>query len=494
MVGVEDIGVDVLAEPVEPPRNTLSIYLFYESDAERKKVERLMNTMLHRRPLLIRGFFGERKTRTAALVARAIEELLLTDPQFKQEYGNLQIIFAVPLRKLRDEVAKMYFPDMGFVFRAHDEVCPNLRERLKNRKDYLIALAEHMKNDNCIFKYHVDNLKRAMMNGRVIVTTHSLSVITVVLSYVMRKKPLIIFDEAEDFLERLSQGLHEDVVEAVKSIDERIYRKIRRMLKKEQHKYYMRYSTFKQLLRDAVFISATFPRTIEENYHLLVDRELETTWLFSIGNKARDVMIIYRGMLLWRKYAEWKPVVLPQVVEIVRLGVQKHGVVGIVSRNYELTRDLETLISRMGFNVVSDLDPDFRSKIDDANVIIVTTKGKLYRGINILRNNLSDVPMVVGFYQGKSPSEHYPYVADYLIEHAGEDVFRAYVKEMVYAKNLQSLYRFIRKRENRHVMVLFDWRFHEAFYHFFRNKLYDEIIRVEVDDLSKMLDFAKQYI
>jgi len=494
VVDVEDVGVDVLREPVEPPRNTLSIYMFYQNEAERKKVEYLMNKILHRRPLLIRGFFGERKTRTAALATRAIEELMLSDQQFVKEYGRLQLIFALPLRKLRDEVFRTYFPDMGFVLRAHDEICPGLRARLRSGKEYLIALAEHVKNDSCMYVKHIDNLKTALMNGRVIVTTHSLAVLATLLSYLMKKKPLVIFDEAEDYLEHIANGLHEDVVEAVKYIDVNMYNKIRRMMKKEQHKYYMRYSTFKQLLRDAVFISATFPRTIEENYHLLVDRELNTTWLFSMGNKSKDVMVIYRDMLLWKKYNEWKPIVLPQVAEIIRISVPRHGVVGIVSRNYEMTKDLEDLIMRMGFAVVSDLDPDFRSKIDTAQVIIVTTKGKLYRGINILRSNLSDVPIVLAFYQGKSPSEHYPYLSDYLMEHAGEDVFRMYVREMVYAKNLQSLYRFIRKRENRHVMVLFDWRFHEAFYHFFRNKLYDEIVHVEVDDLNKIVDVVKQYI
>jgi len=481
-------------DAIEVPKNIRSVYVFYADESERKKVERLMNTMLHRRPLLIRGFFGEKKTRTTALAARAIEELMVSDMQFKREYGNLQIIFALPLRKLRDEVFKTYFNDVGFRLKAHDEVCDALRVRLNSGKDYLIALAEHVKNDNCVYVRHIDNLKAAMFNNRVVVTTHTLAILPTLLSYIMKKKPLVVFDEAEDYLEHVARGLDEDVVEAVKNIDVNMYNRIRRMLKKEQHKYYVRYSTFRQLLRDAVFISATFPRTVEENYHFLVDRELNTTWLFSTNCREKDVMVIYRGMLLWNKRGEWKSVVFPQVAELVRLSVAKYGVVGIVSRNYELTSDLENLIGGMGFTVVSDLDQDFRSKIDVAQVIIVTTKGRLYRGVNILRKGLNDVPVVVAFYQGKTPNEHYPYLADYLLEHAGEEMFKTYVRELVYAKNLQSLYRFIRKRENRHVIVLFDWRFHEAFFHFFRNKLYDEIVRVEVDDLSKICDVAKQYI
>jgi len=485
----------ILDDPIEIPHNTLSVYTFYRNERERKKVERLMNTILNRRPILVRGFFGEGKTRSAALAARGIEEIILNgDKQFIKKYGKLQIVFALPLRKLRDEVFRNYFPDCGFKLKAHDEVCPSLKQRLKQRKDYLIALAEHMKNDNCIYQKHIDNLKQAMRNNRIIVTTHTLAILPTVLSYLMKKKPLVIFDEAEDFLERISEGLHEDVVEAIKQIDEKLYKKIKRMLKKEQHKYFMRHSTLKQLLRDSVFLSATFPRVIEEYYYLLVDRELDTTWVFSIGSRPKDVMIIYRDKLLWKKYSEWKATVLTQVVEISRFAVNKYNVLGIVSRNYALTNDLQSILEKMGYRVVSDLEKDFRKKMDVAQVIIVTTKGKLYRGVNILRKGISDINVVIGFYQGSFQKEHYPLIADYLTELAGEEVFSTYVREMTYAKNLQSLYRFVRKKENRHVMILFDWRFHEAFYHFFRNKLYDEIMRVEVDDLNKVADIARQYI
>uniref|UniRef100_A0A7J2TCC3 Helicase ATP-binding domain-containing protein n=1 Tax=Ignisphaera aggregans TaxID=334771 RepID=A0A7J2TCC3_9CREN len=487
---MEDV---LLEEPIEVPVNIISIYRFYRSEAERKKVERLMNAMLHKRPLLVRGFFGEGKSRAGALSGRGVAELMLLNKSFVKRYGRIQVIFACPLRALRDEVYKTYFFDIGFVLKAHDEVCPLLKQRLRQGKEYLIALAEHLKSDTCLYSKHIGHLKQAMQNGRVVVTTHTLSILPVVLSYAMKRKPLVIFDEAEDFLERVSRGLNEDIVEAVKRIDIKLYRKIRRMLQKEQHQYFMRYTTFKQLLRDSVFISATFPRVIEENYHLLVDRELEVTWLFSVGEKRQDVMVIYKGKLLWKDYPKWKPTVQSQVAELVRVTTSKYGVVGIASRNYQLTRDLEAVLSSMGFKVVSDLDPDFRSKILSSEVIIVTTKGRLYRGINILRG-ISDVPVVIGFYQGAEPKEHYPPISDYILEHCGEEIFKTYVRELVYAKNLQSLYRFIRQRKNRHIMVLFDWRFHEAFYHFFRNKLYDEIVRVEVDGLSRVSDVAKLYI
>ena len=95
----------ILDDPIEIPHNTLSVYTFYRNERERKKVERLMNTILNRRPILVRGFFGEGKTRSAALAARGIEEIILNgDKQFIKKYGKLQIVFALPLRKLRDEV------------------------------------------------------------------------------------------------------------------------------------------------------------------------------------------------------------------------------------------------------------------------------------------------------------------------------------------------------------------------------------------------------
>ena len=478
---------------VEEPMLSLLTYYFFRSERERKRVERLVYRILHDRPLAIHGFFGEGKTRSAALATRRIVELSLRGK--KESLEKIVIVFGAPLRRLRDEIHKRYFFDCGFKLMAHDEVCPALRTRLMGAKDkdYLMVLAEHVKNDNCLYPDHVDALKEALRKRYVIVTTHSLAFLASLIARSLGLRIIIILDEAEDIVEKLGKGLDEDVVESIKSVDPNLYNKIRRMMKKEQSKYYMRFSTLRAVMKDAVLLSATFPRTVSDNYDLLFGVELNTSWIFSFSRDVKDYMIIYRDKLLWKKYEKWKPLVLRQLVEIVRAGVDKHGVVGVVSRNYKMTQDIENVLKELGYEVVSDLDPDFQSAISDSEVIILTTKGKLYRGVNILRQ-AGDVPLIIGFYQGMEPREHYPQFVKTLLDSAGESVFEMYVREMTYAKNLQALYRFIRRQTNSHIIVLFDWRFHEAFYHFFRNKLYERFVRVEVDDIEKMADVAKQYI
>ena len=477
----------------EEPIVSLLTYYFFRSERERKRVERLLYRILHDRPLLIQGFFGEGKTRSAALAARRISEMVLRGEEERLE--KITIIFGAPLRRLRDEIHRRYFFDCGFKLMAHDEVCPALRARLAGARDmdYLMVLAEHIKNDNCLYPDHIDALREALRKRYVVVTTHSLAFLAALMARSLGLRPIVILDEAEDIIEKLGKGLDEDVVEAIRNIDPKLYNKIRRMMKKEQSKYYMRFSTLRAVMRDAVLLSATFPKAVSDNYELLFGVELNTSWIFSFSRDVKDYMIIYRGKLLWKKYEKWKPLALRQLVEIVRAGVDKHGVVGVVSRNYRMTQDIENVLKELGYEAVSDLDPDFQSAIADAEVIVLTTKGKLYRGVNILRQ-AGDIPIVFGFYQAMEPREHYPQFVKSLLDGAGEAVFEMYVREMTYAKNLQALYRFIRRQSSSHVIVLFDWRFHEAFYHFFRNKLYERFVRVEVDDIEKIADVAKQYI
>ena len=458
---------------------------------------RWTNYVIRRRPLVIRGFFGSGKTKLANNVSRYIYYKVHKDRQFRVRNGAIVPVVALPLRKLRDQVYETYYDDtIAFKFKAHDEVCEQLRQRIKDEGDYWRALAKHLAEDNCVYKRHVEDLIDSVKHEKIIVTTHSLAPIVDVIAKHYRRKPLIFFDEGEDFLERIGRGIDGTVVESIKDLNRKLYQKLQRVFKKEHRKYYYRENLLVQLLRDVIILSATFPKSIVASYPFLSGRELDETWIWTkTKEKQKDVAVFYTGKLLWRQYNVWKPLVFSQVSEIVRVGVRKYGIVGIVSRNYEMTRDLVQTLKDMGYNVASDLSTDFRRTVEKAHVIVITVKGRLYRGINILRN-LDDIKVVIGFYQGSVEFEHHPAVLDVLqvFGDGTRDLYPIYVKEMKMAKNIQAVYRFVRRHENRHVLVFFDWRYHEALYHYFRNKLSEDIVQVEVDDLSKVSDVAKLYL
>ena len=464
---------------------------------KRMNTYRFTQYIIKRRPLLVRGFFGSGKTQRAGEAALYIYYKVHNDRQFVVRNGLLLPVLALPLRQLRDQVFDRFFDDeIAFKFKAHDEVEEVLRQRIREEGDYWRALAKHLNEDECKYKEHVAELLEAIKQNKIIVTTHGLAPIVDVLAKHYKRKPIVFFDEGEDFLERISSGVDGTIVESLKDLNKKLYQKVKRVFKKEHTKYYYRENLLVQLLRDVVILSATFPRSIVNSYHFLTGRELDETWVWTKNKKkVKDIAIFYTDKLLWKKYSEWRTSVYTQVAELVKLGVNKYNLVGIVSRNYKMTMELTDLLERLGYNVASDMTSDFKRKLENAQVIIITIKGKLYRGINILRN-LDDVKVVLAFYQGSVDFEHHPAILDVLqvFGDGTRDLYPIYVREMRMAKNIQAVYRFVRRHENRHVLVFFDWRYHEALYHYFRNKLNEDIVRVEVDDLDKIASVAKLYI
>lgn len=475
---------------------------------------RFVNKLLNERPLIVSGFFGVGKTRLTSRSVLYIDERIGYDREWRRRYGRLVFVLAYPLRRLRHQVYERYFKGRAFEFRAHDEVCPALKKRLEERgvlieeegeeerqRYYLVTVAEHLKAvkegvEDCDFAKQVDALRKYYANGgRMVVTTHMLGLTAGVLAYTVRRRPVLIYDEAEDFMLMLSRGIHESIIKAIEAIDEKLAKRLTKIMKKHTEMYFIRKSVLEDLFRDIVLVSATFPSSLRDAIFLLTGKEPETHLLHNTDDITQDVAIFYRGYLSTEEMDEWWPIVSPQVAELVRIGVQRYGVVGIVAKRHSLADRIISVLSNMGFRIVHDKmrREEFNSLLPEAQVVVLTTRGKLYRGVNILPKGVDDVPFIIAFYQGAKDAEFHPEISNVMTD-INDELLETYVREMVYAKNLQAVYRFNRKSGRRHVMVFFDWRFHQAYYHFYRNYLYYYLVRVEVDDLSKVADVARQYI
>jgi len=430
---------------------------------------------------VLKGYFGGGKTLANT---QAITDL-------KRSGGGITYAIASPLRKLRDYIYDKWLRGAGFKMLAHDEVCPALRKRIEEdpAKPYLLHLAEHLKNDTCYWGQYLDDVKDAVRNNEIIVSTHVEGILVKLLSFALKVRSKVFFDESEDFLIRLKEGIYFQELEALKNSNYKLYLKIRRYYKRDVNKYFVHESLLQQFFR-SYLISATMPPVLEEyiewrwwggwlpKYHLLTE-------------ESRDVVILYDMVLEWDKYDKWRRKMYPVVLDIVAKSVDRHGVAGIVSRNYEMTRDLHKLLEQAGYKVSSD----WRQNLEgEADVYIITTMGKWYRGISILpkKSPQGDFPVIIAFFQGKVDQSSHPFLLDELSLFFNKE--HQYRRELMYGKNLQALYRFNRIRRNRHVMILLDHRWKLAYRVFYYRKWAREFQRFEVDDLAKLYEMARNVL
>ncbi len=242
---------------------------------------------------------------------------------------------------------------------------------------------------------------------------------------------------------------------------------MKRAFEREHEKYYVRFSTIRAVLRDVVLASETFPKSLEYIYPFIAGKELDSTTFFSRGKQEKDVLIFLRQRLLYKDYEKWRRPVLTAITDIVERAVRRYERVGIVSRRYSIAVELARLLREIGFEVVVDAERNFRERIRTAQVIILTTKGRLYRGINILVGE-EDVRVVVALWQGSLEKKHHPRIED-LLQEIGDferDIWPHFVDE----------------------------RFYTAFYHWFKDYLYEKVVKVEVEEIEKLADVVKQYL
>ena len=112
---------------------------------------------------VLKGYFGGGKT---LATTQAVIDL--------NRSSQVTYDIASPLRKLRDYIYDKWLKGTGFKMLAHDEVCPALKKRIEGdlKTPYLIHLAEHLKNDTCYWGQYLDDVKDAIRNNEIIISTH----------------------------------------------------------------------------------------------------------------------------------------------------------------------------------------------------------------------------------------------------------------------------------------------------------------------------------
>lgn len=422
----------------------------------------LTDILRKRRIAIIKAFFGFGKTYS-----------LINYLRYASSNPRIQhiTIASEPLRKLRDSVART-LNAYGSTLKAHDEICDSLAKRVlkynavyrDNRIAYLKALSEHLKLDKCIYKLHVNSVISNAINSKILITTHKLvPLASMILRYIYKAPIKIIADEAEDYIIAVSDPLYKDDIVSIASIDPSIMKIVKR--------YYMEYPhTPNRLYIKPIFVldflksihlSATPPLTIYQSAEMMIKRSID---MFNIHGYDRDKdTIVFSPNTLVASYNTLSDKVIDAIKRICRRAVSVYGVCAIVSRSHEFTRYIRRIFERNGLIVTDDAKDT--SPIETADIFILTVGGKFYRGVSLFSRkiNSSEFPVIVSLFQGTPPKM--PHAIFELIRDI--ERFREYANELIYAKNLQSVYRFNRNSDRSHILVFLDKRLYESLYYFF---------------------------
>jgi len=82
------------------------------------------------------------------------------------------------------------------------------------------------------------------------------------LGFALKVKSKVFFDESEDFLVRLKEGIYFQELEALKNVNYKLYLKIKRYYRKDVNKYFVHKSLLQQFFK-SYLISATMPPTLK---------------------------------------------------------------------------------------------------------------------------------------------------------------------------------------------------------------------------------------
>jgi len=428
--------------------------------------------------------------------------------------NSYKVIYSVPLRQLRDSLYRRIQADERFqevrekvvLVKAHDEVCSTLARRIKERpnENYFKLLAEHLSavkqgKEQCNWKKEIRKVMELLRSKDpvFILTTHELAFMLRMITWVTKNRNvLFLFDEAEELFVRLGQGINLADIEVVKDIDKALYRRLKKLYRPlNNNDFFKRGYIFNkavlEMLGKSIFISASFPPTILKQFELIEDEY--PTYTFRT-RREKDTIIILNQELHWSMRTEWQRKLYPQLLEIVRTATELHGAVGVVSRNYAQTEALEKLFESAGFSVWSDRKDDNSVDYRDAEVVIITTMGKGYRGVSLFtkRSGQGDFKVIIAFFQAKglSRANIHPVFYDMLVDdplHPDHDELGDFIEDLTLAKNFQSLFRFNRFRSNKHLLILLDKRWWKALTTYAWKYFFDaNRIDVDIDNVAQV--------
>jgi len=164
-----------------------------------------------------------------------------------------------------------------------------------------------------------------------------------------------------------------------------------------------------------------------------------------------------------------------------------------VSKNKEMTRRLHDLFTNLGFEVTSDAVDE--KPYPDAAIWIITVRGKWYRGVSLRPRKLKDrrdFPVIIAFYQAQDPRKKLSKVPPWLWDwEVDKNEIITLCWDLTRAENIQTLFRFNRERDKRHLVVVFDKRMYYAL-----EKMLDSYVRhLDHKEVVKDLnDLVKRYI
>lgn len=403
-------------------------------------------------------------------------------------FTNTPVVLSVPLRMLRNELYYKIKNDANFsivkgittIFYSHDEVCQALKNRIQTNPNvnYLKHLSDHVSavekgQEQCLWRYELDRMIDILKQGgpRLIITTHKLGFVLKLIAWNLKIKHNIIFvfDEGEDLLVKLGEPIDLGLLIDLK-VHKKIYRKIRSIYKplyEGMRSGYLLLPLVRDLFRESIFVTATFPPTLKKS----LDMEYDEYPMYRMRVKrVNDKIVLLDKILIWKDEEKWKKEVYPVVLGIVGRVHSKGYPVGIVSRNLEQTKTLTNLLEEMGYVVWSDGRDTNPIPFYFGDVVIITVLGRGYRGVNFYTKKSDkrwDFPVVIGFFQGRGMSRKdiHPFFYGLLSDNpfkSEEDELGNFIKEMTMGKNFQSLFRFIRDKEKEHLLILMDKRWEEA--------------------------------
>lgn len=471
---------------------TFSLWRNAEWQKDVKAAYRLWRWINQTKNGVITGLPGTKKTLRT----------LLAVSKFGDEYG---VVFAAPLRQLRDDIVRRFgreplseFRSRVVRIRAHDEVCPPLRERMADGMSYWEALGEHFRaalagEEECGWRSEMKKAIDAMKNRKIIVTTHTIGIVLFLAAKALRlKKVLFFFDEGDDLLLTLNEPLSVADLEILKEIAPQRWKRIMRLAefptkyKGKGAAFFLDSRLVHALMKSAFFITATWPRSITEWFRDYEDWEIPE---YRMRTRPSNDLIIISNEELWHAATEaWWRRLAPQLLEIAGAAIRRFGAVGIIARSKENNLRTAELLEKGGYSVWSDARDENRIDYRDAEVVIITTLGKGYRGINFFsRRTGGDFPVIVAFFQARANDIKHPLFHFMFVDDPDEESeMSKFVRDLLYAKNVQALFRFNRYRSRKHLLILLDarwWSALNAYAHYYYRL--SNVVKTDLDRLAE---------
>lgn len=406
--------------------------------------------------LNIYGLPGGGKTRTVVQGMVLLSRALRT-----------RLIISVPLRSLRNWLAHRFIPSIGYearVLRSKEETCPHVQDAVDESTNILEYLYNLLRTcaqcgeTYCEFRSQIRDFFQG--RGDIWVMTHNLLYTLYLMNSNYFRNSIIVIDEADSLADLYRLAFtREELAQALRNARrDRLWRQVVRRILRSVIQFGNLYFYRPELPvgRLTVLVSATLsPRVLEcfnipqsfQIYHAGVRAEvLDRYVLYQAYLSSIEGIEEHSGKYI--SPSRW----LPQLAETVIDLVDKGKTIGVASKNYQITLQLEEMLRERGIDVRSDVSsrepPHYGENIQ---VIIWTTRGRWFRGVS-----LPDTDVIICLYQ--SPRGLEPNYMTYA--YCDDDLDMAY--DLVYvtnnAVNVQSYFRSNRRRDMMHIVALLDIR------------------------------------